>query len=603
VELRTYLAIAARYRWQLIVIPLIAALVALAATYVISPRFVGVATVQLIPDEIEPRTVSLRDSAGTSTIALGLRDPTELLAQSVIESVQSRQVASTVSEQLALGALPAPTGWDALKSQVRRLLDDIWAFVRFGYVARRPAEEAAVERVRQALDAELIRGSYFMRISATWRDPQTAAAMANAAVDGITAQTRAVARASATEQREFFAEQRDAARRDVDAARAALVDYSSANGVVGGASLQTAVNALEVARAAERQNATDLADARRRLAITRQQLATISPESVTTTSVDGSMEPVPDSTTRSVTPNTTYQTLQARVALLTQDVAALETRGGGEVAAQLDLQLADARQRLETMRGQLAQPDLGDALRLQLQSQAVTQEQEVAAIEARRDAALASASAQNGQELAEARRRLEVARQQLETTSPTVASVVTTSAETVRSGSEQTTSSPNPIYQAIQRDTLVFEQQVSGLEELQTRLAADVQAREQELRTLTANDGQLQSLAQELALASQIYARRTEEWHNAMLDESRPVAPVRLIDAAVAPLYPAFPIKLYWALIGAAAGLAAALVLVFMRHNTDLSLRSPSEAEEILEMPLLTVLPAGRNGARRGGSR
>ena len=55
--------------------------------------------------------------------------------------------------------------------------------------------------------------------------------------------------------------------------------------------------------------------------------------------------------------------------------------------------------------------------------------------------------------------------------------------------------------------------------------------------------------------------------------------------------------------------LAVAVVLVFMRHNTDISLRTSADAEAALALPLLALIPAPRNGklkthlngARRGG--
>ena len=113
---------------------------------------------------------------------------------------------------------------------------------------------------------------------------------------------------------------------------------------------------------------------------------------------------------------------------------------------------------------------------------------------------------------------------------------------------------------------------------------------------------------QELVLASDTYSRRTADWYNALLEEARPVALIRLINPASAPVYPAYPIKIFWALIGAAAGLAVAVVLVFMRYNTDISLRTSAEAEAALALPLLALVPAARNGtiksklngARRG---
>jgi uncharacterized protein involved in exopolysaccharide biosynthesis len=325
---------------------------------------------------------------------------------------------------------------------------------------------------------------------------------------------------------------------------------------------------------------------------------------VTSTSSAEGSAPGTSTVAHSILPNLAYQTLQDRVAALGQDVAGLQTRrdqGENEITAQLDLSLADARQRLATAQSQLQQDGLSDLVYDQLKSQALSLEQEVTSLEGQREQAIASQKAHNESALAEAQRRLDEARQQLSGTSATVESTQTTSNPGVSQSGQQTTTNPNPIYQSIQRDVLSLEQAIQSLEAQKTRLTADVAAREQDLQTFTASDGQLAALTQELALASDTYARRTSDWYNAVPEESRPVAPIRLIDPAAVPVYPAYPIKIFWALIGAAAGLAMALIVVFVRYNTDVSLRTAAEAEDALTMPLLAVVPAPRR-RQRGGS-
>ncbi|MBC8159736.1 MAG: hypothetical protein H7Z42_00835 [Roseiflexaceae bacterium] len=611
-ELRKYWGIAAAYRWPLILAPLIAALVALGATYVVSQKFVGIATVQLIPEEIEPRTVTLRAQNGPDALAIGLKDPTELLAQGVVESLGSHEVAELVADDLELKDLPPPSGFAALKSQVRGLLDDLWAFARFGYVAKKPNADAAVDRVSQAIDAELVRGSYYVQIYAAWNDPQTASSMANAAVDAVLVHSRAVAAKSAQEQRVFLEAQRAVARRQVDTARAAVLQYSAANSIVTGDSLRSAVIALEQSRVDLRQNELTLIDARQRLALARQQLESTSANLVSESTTVGASAPSSGSTTRTTSPNLVYQSLEERIAILAQEVVALESRQNqtaSEVGAQTELALVDARQRLATAEQQLGQPDLTELVRDQLKTQAFALQQEIAALEARRNAANASQQTQHDIALVEARRKLDEARQQIAATSPTVDSVQQTVVRGASQNGQQTSSTPNPVYQSLLRDVQIQEQAIAALEPQQLGLQNALTTREQELRALTVSDGRLTALNQELGLSNDSYTQRTSEWYSALLEESRPVTPIRLIDPAVVPLYPVAPIKLYWALIGAAAGLAAALIYVFVRYSTDVSLRSASEAEEALTMPLLAVIPLPRReraslprgGPGRGG--
>jgi uncharacterized protein involved in exopolysaccharide biosynthesis len=372
--------------------------------------------------------------------------------------------------------------------------------------------------------------------------------MANAAVQAVLQHARQVASASAAEQRQFLETQRLEAKKQVDAARAALLDYSSRNTIVSGVSVRSAVTALDQARAALRQSELALIDARRRLTLAKRQNGSLQPDAITRVTTDQTAPPSTSTSSRTISPNPTYQSLQDRVSTLAQEVAALETR----------------------------------------QEQADT--------------------TQNDQALAEARSRLAEAQQQLAATSPTIETVQQSSSQSEAQRSEEITSSPNPLFQSVQRDVLILEQQVGGLESQRSGLQADVQRRELDVHNLVVSDGRLEALSQELALASDTYSRRTTEWYNALLEEARPVAPIRLINPATAPIYPAYPIKIYWALIGLAAGLAVAVVLVFVRYNTDISLRTTAEAEAILELPLLALVPSPRrgevkpavNGARRG---
>src|SRR5437762_1433265 len=102
-ELRRYFDIVKACKWPLLLIPLLAALVGFGTTYAISPRYVGTATVQIIPDAAEPAALAFHGQDGSTIVATGVRDPTELLALGIIETLHSQEVAQLVVEQLGLG--------------------------------------------------------------------------------------------------------------------------------------------------------------------------------------------------------------------------------------------------------------------------------------------------------------------------------------------------------------------------------------------------------------------------------------------------------------------------------------------------------------------
>lgn len=552
-ELRRYLDLIAPYRWLLVIAPLLAAVVAFGATYAVQPRFTSVAVVQLILDEIEPQSITLRSQDGPSTVALGLRDPTELLAQGIIENLRSREVAEIIIDELGLTPPPPPTGWSAVTATLRNAGQDLWSWLRYGYVARPNERAAMAEAVSKAVQANLVRGSYHLHLAASWENPQVATDLANASARALVTHARRVAAKADTERRLFVEAQMLESRRRVDEARRTLLDYSGANGIVASESLRTMLASFETSLSAQRENERAISEARRRQTVIQEQLQAVVPTTQSVQTAEGSTTPA-GGAVRSTVPNPAYQTLQSTIAGLRQEIAALEVG------------LADGP---------------------------------------------AESRAERERSLAEMRQRLSVAEGQLRTTNPTLQTVQTADNVAGRNSSTTTTTSPNALYQSLQERLTTAQQEVASLEARQAQLVQEVRQNDQALRQLTARDGQLAALGQELSLASEAYSRRTAQWYAALFEEARPTSPIRLIDRATPPLYPVYPIKVIWALIGAATGLLLTVGLIVARHATDLAVRNPADAATALDLPLLTVLPTAQLerqparwfGQRQGGDR
>jgi uncharacterized protein involved in exopolysaccharide biosynthesis len=683
-ELRNYLSIVSTYRWYLILIPLVAALVGLGATYAVSPRFQGQVTVQIIPEQTESSAVSLRTDDGASVPAIGLQNPTELLAQGFIEMLGSREVAELVVQRLKLDAAPEPQGIDALRAWVNDQIANVWAFVRYGYVHQNAGTDRAIERVQAALSASLVRGSYFMHITGTWRDPDTASSLANAGVDALIVHSRRVAATAAAEQRQFLESQVADSRARVDQARSDLLNSSSSTNTVSGESVKLAVAALDAARTAQRQAGAQLAEAEQRLAVVQQQLPETAEQSEsvqsTTSSTGTSASPTPTearsttTTMRSTSaPNTVYLALQDRQNELQQEVAALQNRmARTPLTGQNDSALADARHQLSIAEQQLSStpPEVQTTQQTQangdttnttrtntsntadnaitsttahtpstlnststgngttaskenssstartsapnpvyvtLQERVNTLKQQVAGLEGRQSDADAQRQ-QNQSALDDARRRLDIVNQQLADTSPESAITETTSSvvqpaaapsstSSATSSTTQRTSGPNPVFVSLQDRQNQVQAEIAGLQARQSQADQDVNQRQDDVRTLVVNDSKLTQLNQELSLANDAYAQRSAAWSRAVVEEARPVTQLRVIDPSTQPAYPAWPIKILWAGIGGAAGLLAALVLVFVLYSVDLTLRTPAAAEEAFgDLRLLAVVPSRGNG-------
>lgn len=450
-ELRTYREIANTYRGYLLLIPLIAAVVALIFTYALPASYVGTATVQIIPDEIEPRAVTLRtQEQGPGSVAVGLTDPTAVLAQGIIEMLASREVAKLVVADLSLEALPGPQGLDAVKSWVTDRIGDAWALVRYGYVARKEGYELAVDRTQRALAAKEVAGSYYMKISATSRDPGLAADMANSAVRAVLQHSREIAGATTRDRVRFLEFHVGEAKERAERARNALLEFSAQSDAVQGDSLRGALANLESARATLRQ---------------------------------------------------------------------------------ADLALIDLIGRLAQVEDELAR------------------------------------------------------------TASRIVTVSEGSSSASRDTSRTTVSGANPVYISLGERASALRQEIAAVEARRASTEGQVKANESIFRTYVGFDSRLASLNQELALANEIYGRLVRDHASARVEQARTFPLVRQIDPATPADYPSFPVKIMFVGFGAAAGLVAALIVVFVMYNTDQSLRSAAEVQMVLgQVRLLAVV-------------
>ncbi|MEO8633434.1 MAG: hypothetical protein ABI466_08730, partial [Chloroflexota bacterium] len=218
----------------------------------------------------------------------------------------------------------------------------------------------------------------------------------------------------------------------------------------------------------------------------------------------------------------------------------------------------------------------------------------VLAAAAERDQAR-TAARQNEIALVDARERLAEVEAELWVT-PQL-QTVTTSTGTARTS----TVSLSPVFVALRDRVSAARQDVAALEARAAKLEADTQARESNFRTLLIHDSALSAMNQDLALANEGYSRVARDLALARAEIARAVPEIREIDRAVAPVYPAFPVRVQFALIAALAVLLFAMIVLFAGYSTDTVLRSPAEAEAALaDLRLLAVLPRRSGGGLVG---
>lgn len=155
-----------------------------------------------------------------------------------------------------------------------------------------------------------------------------------------------------------------------------------------------------------------------------------------------------------------------------------------------------------------------------------------------------------------------------------------------------TTSASNPVYQSLAQNANATRQEIASLEASQAKAEALVNASDQQFRTLLTHDSQLTALNSDLVLANEAYGRLSADLAQARSDQVRPIAPIRSVARAVAPDYPAFPIRTTFVAVGLAAGILIAMVVSLLITATDKSLRSPADVEAVLrDVRMLAVVP------------
>ncbi len=210
-----------------------------------------------------------------------------------------------------------------------------------------------------------------------------------------------------------------------------------------------------------------------------------------------------------------------------------------------------------------------------------------------------AAQRQNDLELIDARQRLAEVEADLRATPQQT--VTTTTGD---SSSRTSTFSQNPVYVSLRDRASARRQDVSALEARASRLDADTQARESSFRTLLGSDSELSALNQDLTLANQSYTQLARDLAVARSEAARAFTVTREIDHAVPPGYPAFPVRIQFAIFAALAAVLVSLAFLLVRYGTDSALRSPAEAEAAFaDLRLLAVLPRSGSSARVGGRR
>ncbi len=225
------------HKWVLIWLPIVAAFVGLAVTYVLPEQYESVALVLARPYEDIKFNSSGGDRKEVRDFPVNLSAPIDAPSKTYMEVIKSPAVAVKIVEALKLDIKKPKTYssvFDAFKDEVKTWVKDTIRTTRnyFKYGRDIPATpfELAVEDVGTNLQVSARKDTYAFDITYSSGDPNEAAAVANMAAEIFLERSSGTYRNDAARAREFFETQVGESRKALDQARAAILAYKNSGG-------------------------------------------------------------------------------------------------------------------------------------------------------------------------------------------------------------------------------------------------------------------------------------------------------------------------------------------------------------------------------------
>jgi len=228
--------IVVRYRVMILLLCLSASLAALAATYVLSEKFVAQALVLIRPtqDETISSATGMKEVGG---FPITFNTPDTLNA-TYSEMITSAAVAQRIVESIGLENLrekPAANifvrMYKAVKAFFKNLVIKTWILLQYGRIEKVDPLRATIKSVQQCLAAEPVKKTYLFRIEATTDDPRISALVANRAAEVLMEYIKEAGNVEAKVEEEFIQKRLAATGEDLAEARFAMREYKEQEGI------------------------------------------------------------------------------------------------------------------------------------------------------------------------------------------------------------------------------------------------------------------------------------------------------------------------------------------------------------------------------------
>ena len=321
-ELHSYVATLKPYWKAIIIAPIVAGLLALAATYVFT-KYSATTTFVVLPQEADPRTFSLAGEDDQTTAPLDSRNTAQVVTRDTIEQIVGRPNAVMVVEELGLDQkqpITNPIQW--FKSVGRKTKNVVLDFVRYGTYRQKPRFEAAVDAVHGSLTGKQVEDTYVVKITAIASTSTVARDIANTSVQTYIQSAQDQRALRLKERREHLevglyiaAVQAKDVRQQLTALREQTILPSPAQ-------ISGEISSVAEIEQSLVETEAALSSARTRLASVESQLLQ-TPRTISATTRSDSPD-VPN--TQIVTPNLVYQQLESTRLSIQREISSLQVR-------------------------------------------------------------------------------------------------------------------------------------------------------------------------------------------------------------------------------------------------------------------------------------
>lgn len=153
----------------------------------------------------------------------------------------------------------------------------------------------------------------------------------------------------------------------------------------------------------------------------------------------------------------------------------------------------------------------------------------------------------------------------------------------------------DPVYQGLVQQAVSAEVTAATLQAREEALKGVLRRWTDEVRGLPPRELTLARLARQQKVAENVYLLLSQKYHEARIVEASVVADLRVVDPARPPERPAFPRRGLTAGLGALVGVFAGVAAAFAAERLDSRFHRPDEAEQVLGLPMLALVPRLRD--------